>query len=115
MTAELIGADRARQVMEAALEVDGMDGVEVLLFHEWGGLTRFADSAIHQSTWREDTGLRVRVATGGRVAVASTNDLTPEGAAQAAINAKEMAEVASPDPLFPGFAPRREVPAKDAF
>ena len=115
MAAELIGADRARQVMDAALEVEGLDGVEVLLFHEWGGLTRFASSAIHQSTWREDTGLRVRVVTGGRVAVASTNELTPEGAATAAASAKEMAQVSSPDPLFPGLAPKADVPEKDAF
>jgi len=115
MASELIGADRAREVLEAALEVDGVDGVEVLLFHEWGGLTRFAESAIHQSTWREDTGVRIRVVTDGRVAVASTNELTPEGAAQAAANAKEMAEVSSPDPLFPGLAPHAAVPDKDAF
>jgi PmbA protein len=112
--AELVGSDRAREVMEAALEV-GADGVEVLLLHEWGGLTRFADSAIHQSTWREDTGLHVRVVMEGRVAVASTNELSPEGAARAAANAKEMAQVASPDPLFPGLAPKANVPEKDAF
>ena len=48
--------------------------------HEWGGLTRFADSAIHQSTCREDTGLRVRVVSGGRIGVAASNDFSPEGA-----------------------------------
>ena len=51
----LIGGDETRAVSEAALEVPGADAVEVLLMHEWGGLTRFANSAIHQSTWREDT------------------------------------------------------------
>ncbi|MFL5799519.1 MAG: TldD/PmbA family protein [Actinomycetota bacterium] len=109
-----VGADRARAVMEAALEAGG-DAVEVLLFHSWGGLTRFADSAIHQSTWREDTSLRIRVVDDRRVAVASTNELTPEGAARAAAGARELAEVSSPDPLFPGLAPRADVPAKDAY
>jgi len=111
---EPIGADRARQVMEAALEAGG-DAVEVLLFHSWGGLTRFADSAIHQSTWREDTSLRIRVVDDGRVAVASTNEFTPQGAARAAAGARELAEVTSPDPLFPGLAPKADVTAKDAF
>jgi predicted Zn-dependent protease len=110
---EPVGADSARQVMEAALQSGG--DAEVLLFHSWGGLTRFANSAIHQSTWREDTSLRVRVATDGRVAVSSTNEFTPEGAARAAAAAREMAEVSSPDPLYPGMAPKAEVPAKDAF
>jgi predicted Zn-dependent protease len=112
---EQIGPDRAREVMGAALEAGGPGDVEVLLFHEWGGLTRFADSAIHQSTWREDTGLRVRVVRDGRVAVASTNELTPAGAAGCAGSAREMAEVSSPDPLYPGMAPVAELPEKDAF
>ena len=80
---EPIGPEEARAVAEAALELKGAD-VEVLFAHEWGGLTRFADSAIHQSTWREDTSLRVRVVSGGRVGVTSTNDFTKDGAAKAA-------------------------------
>ncbi len=111
-----MGAHAARRVLEAAVEgAGGAAGVEALLFHEWGGLTRFADSAIHQSTFREDASLRVRVVRDGQVAVASTSELTPEGAAGAAGNAREMAQVASPDPLFPGLAPMAAVPAKDAY
>ena len=74
--------------------------------HEWGGLTRFANSVIHQSTFREDTGLRVRVVSRNRSGVASSNDFTERGAREAAASAKEMAEVAAPDPLFPGLAPQ---------
>ena len=106
----LIGADRVRQVAEAALDLDAVDGVEVLFMHEWGGLSRFADSSIHQSTWREDTSLRVRVVSKGRVGIASTNDFSPEGAKRVADSAKEMAQVASPDPLFPGLAPKAPIP-----
>jgi len=47
--------------------------------------------------------------------VASTNEFTPQGAARAAAGARELAEVTSPDPLFPGLAPKADVPAKDAF
>lgn len=100
---------------DAALELPGADGVEVLLLHEWAGLTRFADSSIHQSTFREDTGVRVRVVRDGRVGVASTNNFTKEGATQAAASALEMAQVAAPDPLFPGLAPKAAVPGKDTF
>ncbi len=113
MTSELIGRDEIREVAGAALETPGADGVEVLLVHEWGGLTRFANSAIHQSTWREDTGLKVRVVTGGRVGVASTNDFTKDGAAKAARSALELAETAAPDPEFPGLAPPAEVRSRE--
>ena len=83
--------------------------------HEWSGLTRFADSSIHQSTWREDTGVRVRVVEGGKVGVAATNDFSPEGARSAAESALEMARVAVADPEFPGLAPPAEAPDKGGF
>jgi PmbA protein len=110
-----IGPDEVRRVAEAALGVRGADGVEVLFMHQWGGLTRFAGSVIHQSTWREDTGLRVRVVSDGRIGVSATNEFSAEGAAQAATSAKEMAEVVSPDPLYPGLAPQADVPQKDSY
>ena len=88
----LIGDDGFRSVAAAALELRGVDGIEVLFTHEWGGLTRFANSEIHQSTVREDTGLRVRVVSKGRTGVASSNDFSPSGARAAAKSAKEMAD-----------------------
>jgi len=101
----LVGPDEVRRVAQAALEIPGADGVEVLFLHEWGGLTRFASSSIHQSTWREDTAIRVRVVSGDRVGVAASNELSPKGARRAAESAREIAGVSSPDPLFPGLAP----------
>lgn len=100
-----LGPEEIRRVSQAALELPGADAVEVLFLHEWGGLTRFASSSIHQSTWREDTGLRVRVVLGDRIGVASTNECSAEGARAAAQSAREMAEVVAPDPHFAGLAP----------
>ncbi|HEY6566207.1 MAG TPA: TldD/PmbA family protein, partial [Actinomycetota bacterium] len=111
----LIGADGFGHVADAALELPGVDGVEVLFMHEWGGLTRFAKSEIHQSTAREDTGLRVRVVSNGRVGVAASNEATPEGARAAAESAKEMAQIVGADPLWPGLAPVADVPKVDRF
>jgi PmbA protein len=112
---DLIGPDRVRTVADAALELPGVDGVEVLFMHEWGGLTRFASSAIHQSTWREDTGIRVRVIKGQRIGVAASNDFSPTGARRTAESAREMAEVVAPDPLFPGLTPRSTQPEWNGF
>ena len=111
----LIGAERFHQVAGAALEIPGADDVEVLFLHEWGGLTRFANSEIHQSTSREDTALRVRVAVGGRTGVAQANDFSPEGAIDAARSAKEMADVVAPDPLWPGLAGPSPIGDLDRF
>ncbi|MGH2692352.1 MAG: TldD/PmbA family protein [Actinomycetota bacterium] len=108
----LIGPDDIRDVTNAALEVPGADATEVLVIHEWSGLTRFAESAIHQSTSREDTGVRVRTIVGGQVGVAATNDLSKDGAANAARSALELARVAAPDPMFPGLTPPTEIPER---
>ncbi|HEX6330850.1 MAG TPA: TldD/PmbA family protein [Actinomycetota bacterium] len=110
-----VGPDRVREVAAAALEIPGADDVEVLFLHEWGGLTRFASSAIHQSTWREDTGLRVRVVAGDRIGVAGTNDFSETGARAAAESAREMADVVAPDPLFPGLAPADRLEDESGF
>ncbi|HSL11432.1 MAG TPA: TldD/PmbA family protein [Actinomycetota bacterium] len=112
---ELIGEDAFRQVAEAALSLEGVDGVEVLAIHEWSGLTRFANSEIHQSTASEDIGIRVRVVRDGRLGVVATNAFTPEGAAEAARSAKELADVAGPDPSWPGLAPKAAYPQVDRF
>ncbi|MEO8292964.1 MAG: TldD/PmbA family protein [Actinomycetota bacterium] len=111
----LIGRDGFEQVARAALDLDGVDGVEVLFLHEFGGLTRFASSEIHQSTYREDTALRVRVVTQDRVGVASSNDFSVEGARRAAQSAKELASVVGADPLFPGLAGPAEPRAHESF
>ena len=112
----ILGADAIREVASAALEVPGADAIEALLIHDWSGLTRFAESAIHQSTAKADTALRVRVVSGGRVGIAATNDLSKRGAAEAARNALELANVAAPDPMFAGLAPPTEIPERtDGF
>jgi predicted Zn-dependent protease len=111
----IIGPDEVRRVSQAALELPGVDGIEVLFMHEWGGLTRFASSAIHQSTSSEDTGIRVRVVSGGRIGVAASNDFTPEGARKCAESAKEMTQVVAADPAFAGLAPKVPVPERDGF
>jgi predicted Zn-dependent protease len=114
-TGELLGAEEFRRIAEGALSIDGADGVEVLLMHESGGLTRFANSEIHQSTAREDTGLRVRVVKDGHVGVAATNEASPGGALAAARSALEMTGVVAADPLWPGLAPAQAVHEVDRY
>jgi PmbA protein len=99
----VIGAGRALELVEKALAVDGADEVEVTLYSESGGLTRFADSMIHQHTERSDAQIKVRVVTGKRSASASTNRLDDVAVARAGRRALEMARLSPPDHLFPGL------------
>ena len=111
----LIGPDGLRDVAQAALDLPGVDGVEVLFLHEFGGLTRFASSEIHQSTSREDTSLSVRVVSRDRIGVASSNDFSPVGARRAAESAKEMAAVVGADAFFPGLAGPAQPKQRNAY
>ena len=102
---EPIGRDRLAEIADSALKV-GADGVQVLVFHSWGGLTRFASSRIHQNTWREDVEFRVTaVVDGNRTGVTSTHSFDEASVRRAAEEAVAIARVAPGDPDFPGLAP----------
>ncbi|MGH9267465.1 MAG: PmbA/TldA family metallopeptidase, partial [Acidimicrobiales bacterium] len=99
----MIGESRALETLVGALSVEGADEAEASLFSRAGGLTRFADSAIHQATERSDASVRVRVITGRRSAAVTTNRLDPDSLAAAGRRALETAHLAPPDEIFPGL------------
>ena len=113
MTPRSIGNDRALALLEAALDVEGADEVEATLVAEVGGLTRFADSVIHQHTERADAQVKVRVVTGRRSATVSTNQLTPESIREAGRRALEMAALSPPDAGYPGLPSDTGAPLPD--
>jgi PmbA protein len=110
-----LGEDRLAETADAALGV-GADGIQVVTFHSWGGLTRYASSRIHQNTWREDVEFRVTaVADGNKVGVASTHSLDAGAVRRAAEDALAIARVAPPDEEFPGLAPPSPVATTTPF
>ncbi len=112
---EPIGRDHLAEIADAALKV-GADAVQVLVFHSWGGLTRFASSRIHQNTWREDVEFRVMaVVDGNRTGVASTHSFDEASVQRAAEEAVAIARLAPPDPDFTGLAPPTDVTKHATF
>jgi predicted Zn-dependent protease len=99
----MMGAERALDLAQKALEVEGADEVEVTVYAEAGGLTRFADSIIHQHTERSDAQIKVKVVTDRRTAAVTTNRLDDDAVAEAGRRALEMARLSPPDDLFPGL------------
>ena len=96
--------DDVDAVVEAALGLSGADDVEVRISRNFGGLTRFANSTVHQHVQTDTTSIAVRVATGGRIGATSTNDVTASGAVRAAEAALAAARLTPPDPTYPGLA-----------
>jgi len=109
------GGDRIRELVAPAFEVKA-DGLLVLAFHSWGGLTRFASSSIHQNTWREDIEIRVMaIADGNRTGVASTHALDADAVRKAASDALAIARISPPNEEFPGLASPASVKAGTRF
>ena len=98
-----VARDDIRSATMAVLELDGADGVEVVITASCTGLTRYALSQIIQNTVRNETRAYVRVAIDGRVATASTTRLSPDNLVNAGERALEAARASRPDPEFPGL------------
>lgn len=106
--------------------------VEVLLFVTDHGLTRFANSQIHQNVAYEDLGISVRVALdsltskvspagksdtfevsrrrGAKIGVASTNSFNPKALRDAVKRAEELAKLNKVDPYFKGLLKPKKLP-----
>ncbi|HEX2059080.1 MAG TPA: metallopeptidase TldD-related protein [Actinomycetota bacterium] len=98
------GADEARAAAAAILEWPGTDGVEVTVHASSAGVTRYANSQIIQNTERDELRVYVRVVSDGRLATATTNQLSRDRLERAAAHALEAARSSLPDDEFTGFA-----------
>lgn len=99
----MAGEARALEILDGALRVDGADEVQAAWVSSAGGLTRFADSIIHQHTERADSQVHVRVVDGKRSATVTTNRLDAELIREAGLRALEIARLSPPDDIFPGL------------
>lgn len=111
-----ISRDAVRSSVEPVLALQGADAVEVVVAASTTGLTRYALSEIIQNTVRREILADVRVVADGRVASASTNQLSPDRIVQAGERALEAARASLPDPDFPGLPRADDVgPSQSVF
>jgi PmbA protein len=73
----VIGEERIRELTADLLRYSTADQTEVIVTGDELALTRFANSAIHQNVLESDAEVRVRVALGKRIGVATSNTLDP--------------------------------------
>jgi predicted Zn-dependent protease len=105
----------ALELAERALAAAEGDQAEVVVQSERSGFARFADSEVHQPTLIENAVVQLRVARDGRLGAALTNRVGPEALGDLARRASEAADLAPPDPHFPGFAEPGEYPEVEAY
>lgn len=86
---------------------------EVTVTNDRHGLTRFANSSIHQHVEEDVTGTVVRVAVGAKVASAGTSRTDDGGLRDLVERALAIADVRPVDPDWPGITPPHGVPDID--
>jgi len=84
--------------------VGGRAEAEVTATAGRGALTRFANSNIHQNVAEDHQGVRLRLATDGRVAAASTDRTDPEGLDRLVESTFAAAGLRPRDEHWPGLA-----------
>ncbi len=110
-----VSQDVVRAAAAPALELQGADGVEVVVAASATGLTRYAVSEIIQNTVRNEMRAYVRVVAGDRAATSSTSQLTPQSLIEAGHRALEAAQASRPDREFPGLPDPAEVGHAEAI
>jgi len=102
-TGIMVGQEHALELLQDLLGLVPADEAEATLLVEDQALTRFANSAIHQSVVQSNTRLAVRAIVNGGVGLALTNRLDRDGRRWAAEQAAALAKLQPRDLGFPGL------------
>ncbi len=73
----MIGEQKVRELTDDLLHYSRADQTEVVLVINESGLTRYANSAIHQNVLESNAEVRVRAVLGKKIGVATSNSLAP--------------------------------------
>jgi predicted Zn-dependent protease len=106
----MLGETRTIELLKKVISLTEADQAEALLIGETTGLTRFANSTIHQNVFERDAVLYLRAAVGKKIGVASSNLLDEDGLKKLARTAVDIANSQVDNPDFEAFAasPRAE-------
>lgn len=99
----MIGQEKLFARVEKVLAQSKGDATEILFVGEEKGLTRYANSAIHQNVYENNARIIVRLVLGKKIGVASGNSLVPDDLKRVLDNAHEIARNQPDNPKFPGL------------
>ncbi|MEZ5360621.1 MAG: TldD/PmbA family protein [Candidatus Zixiibacteriota bacterium] len=104
---------KAMEVLHKALKQSSADQTEVVLMGEKTDLTRFAESTITQNISQEETTLVITAVNEQKVGIATTNDLSDDGIAEAVAKANQISKLQKPDARFQSFPDTTMAPKLD--
>ena len=99
----MIGKEKLFNRLEKTLARSRADETDVVFTGTESGLTRYANSEIHQNVFENNTKIIFRSVIGKKVGVASTNSLNTDDLKAALANSYEIAMNQPENPDFPGL------------
>ena len=99
----MIGKERLFKKLEKVLALSEAGQTEILYHGEEAGLTRYANSYIHQNVFEDNRKIYFRSVVGKRVGVASTNSMAIEDLKKTMADSLEIAKQQPENPDFPGL------------
>lgn len=112
----MLGEQKLQAIAKKVLGLSRASETEVLLMVTDHGLTRFANSQIHQNVAWQDLGISVRVVdrdlttAGARIGVASGNSFHPYALKDVIKRASELVKLQKEDPYFKGLPQAQKIP-----
>lgn len=111
----MMGREACLRLLKSVLQKSSADQTEVVLLTEDSSLTRFAASSIHQHVAERNGTLILRVVSGRRIAVVTTNILTPSSVKKSLEKAIFLASVQHPNDEFISLPEPLSIPEVDTF
>ncbi len=111
----MIGKEKLFAKLEKVLAQSKADQTEIVFIGTESGLTRYANSAIHQNVFENNGRIYFRSVLGKKVGVASTNSLGAGELKKTLENSYEIARIQPDNPEFPGLAGPASYEEMDTF
>lgn len=111
----MLGESKLKKIARQALGFSKADQTEVLIFVYDRGLTRFANSQIHQNVAHDYASVQVRAVVGKKIGVASGNSLTRESLKKVVRKANELAKFQKEDPHFVSLPAAQKIKKTGGF
>jgi PmbA protein len=111
----MIGKDKIFSTLEGVLKKSPAEQTEAVLIGTTSGLTRYANSTIHQNVAETDSKVYFRTLVGNRMGVASTNSFVPGDLKRTLLNSYYLAENQRENPDLPELPPKASYPKLQTY
>ncbi len=111
----MIGKDKLFSTFEKVAKSSRADETEIVYIGTNNGLTRFANSTIHQNVNESNATIYIRTVIGKKIGVSSTNSMNQNDLKAAIANSFEIAKYQKDNEYFPGLPEPEKYPDIETY